>query len=82
MAQAARYTNAHQDETVGLVATFTGQEPAQVRSSIRATNAVAVTLPEMQRPLDFAYKYGLIDRRLEIGAMLAPGFPIAAREII
>jgi NitT/TauT family transport system substrate-binding protein len=82
IAQAGRYTNAHQDATVDLVAKFTGQEAAQVRSSVRATSAVAVTLSELQRPLDFAYKYKLIDRRLDVGGMLAPGFPIAARDII
>jgi len=81
IAQAARYTNAHQDETVDLVATFTGQEPSQVRGAIRATSAVAVTLPEMQRPLDFAYTYKLIDRPLDLQAMLAPGFALAARDI-
>jgi ABC-type nitrate/sulfonate/bicarbonate transport system substrate-binding protein len=40
MAQAGRYTNAHQDATVDLVAKFTGQEASQVRSSVRATSAV------------------------------------------
>lgn len=42
---------------------------------------MAVTLPEMQLPLDFAYKYQLIERRLDLAAMLAPGFPIAAHDI-
>jgi NitT/TauT family transport system substrate-binding protein len=81
MAQAGRYTNAHQDATVDLVAKFTGQDASQVRSSVRATSAVAVTLPELQRPLDFAYKYKLIDRQLDAAAMLAPGFPVGARDI-
>ena len=82
IAEAARYTNAHQDATVDLVAKFTGQEASQVRNSSRATSAVAVTLAELQRPLDFAYKYKLIDRRLEAGDMLAPGFPIVTRDIM
>jgi ABC-type nitrate/sulfonate/bicarbonate transport system substrate-binding protein len=81
MAQAGRYTNAHQDATVDLVAKFTGQDALQVRNSVRATSAVAVTLPELQRPLDFAYKYKLIDRPLDAGTMLAPGFPAGARDI-
>ena len=80
IAEAGRFTNAHQDATVDLVAKFTGQEPAQIRNSIRATSAVAVTLPELQRPLDFAYKYKLIDRQLNASAMLAPGFPAGARD--
>jgi NitT/TauT family transport system substrate-binding protein len=82
IAQAGRYTNAHQDATVDLVAKFTGQDPAQVRNSVRATSAVAVTLPELQRPLDFAYKYKLIDHSLDATAMLAPGFPVGARDVI
>jgi NitT/TauT family transport system substrate-binding protein len=81
MAQAGRYTNAHQDATVDLVAKFTGQDAAQVRNSVRATSAVAVTLPELQRPLDFAYKYKLIDRPLDAAAMLAPGFPVGSRDV-
>jgi len=82
MAPAGRYTNAHQDATVDLVAKFTGQEASQVRNSVRATTAVAVTLPELQRPLDFAYKYKLIDRSFDASEMLAPGFPIATRDIV
>ncbi len=81
MAQAAQYTNAHQDATVDIVAKFTGQEAAQVRASVRATSAVAVTLPELQHPLDFAYKYKLIDRALDAGTMLAAGFPVGAHDL-
>ncbi len=82
IAEAGRYTNAHQDATVDLVAKFTGQDAAQIRSSIRATSAVAVTAPELQRPLDFAFKYKLIDRQLNVSAMLAPGFPLGVRDSI
>jgi NitT/TauT family transport system substrate-binding protein len=78
MAQAGRYTNAHPDATVDLVAKFTGQDAAQVRTAVRATSAVAITLPDVQRPLDFAYKYKLIDHPLDAAAMLAPGFPVGA----
>jgi hypothetical protein len=67
--------------TVNIIAKFTGQDTSQVRNSVRATSAVAVTLPELQRPLDFAYKYKLIERPLDAGTMLAPGFPIGARDI-
>jgi ABC-type nitrate/sulfonate/bicarbonate transport system substrate-binding protein len=82
MAQPGRYTNAHQDATADLVAKFTGQDASQVRNSIRATSAVAVTLPELQHPLDFAYKYKLIDQSFDVSQILATGFPIANRDVI
>lgn len=78
VAESARYTNSHQDATVDLVAKFTSQEPAQVRSSVRATSAVTVSLPELQRPLDFAARYKLIPQSFDVQKMLAPGFPLAA----
>lgn len=76
VADSARYTNAHEDETVDLMAKFTGQDPAAVRSSVRATSAVTVSLPELQRPLDFAAKYKLLPQRFDVRDMLAPGFPL------
>lgn len=81
IADAARYTNAHQDATVDIVAKFTGQDPAQVRSAVRATSAVAIMSPQIQRPLDFAAKYKMIARPLDVNDILAPGFPLGPREI-
>jgi len=75
--EAARYTNAHQDATVDLVARFTGADPAQVRNSVRATSAVTVNLSELQRPLDFASRYNLIPKSFDVREMLAPGFPFS-----
>jgi NitT/TauT family transport system substrate-binding protein len=78
VAEAARYTNAHEDATVDLVAKFTNQDPAQVRSSVRATSAVTVSLAELQKPLDFAAKYKLIPQAFDVRQMLAPGYPLTA----
>jgi NitT/TauT family transport system substrate-binding protein len=75
--EASRYTNSHEDATVDLVANFTGQDPAQVRSSVRATSAISVNLAELQRPLDFAARYKLIPQSFDVRQMLAPGFPIS-----
>ena len=75
--EAAPYTNAHPEATVDLIAKFSGQEPEQVRNSVRATSAVTVTLPELQRPLDFAVRYGLIPKAFDVHEMLAPGFPLS-----
>jgi NitT/TauT family transport system substrate-binding protein len=75
--EAARYTNAHQDQTVDLVANFTGQSPDDVRNSVRATSAITCTLAELQRPVDFAAKYKLIAKGFDVREMLAPGFPLS-----
>jgi len=77
MADAGRYTNGHEDATVDLIATFTGQDPAQVRSSVRATTAITCSLAQLQQPLDFAYKYQLIPKQFDVREMLAPGFPLS-----
>jgi NitT/TauT family transport system substrate-binding protein len=82
MADSARYTNAHQDATVDIVAKFTGQEAADVRNAVRATSAVVVTPPQIQRPLDFAVKYKMIARPLDVSDILAPGFPVGPRDSI
>jgi len=79
--EAATYTNAHEDATVDRVAKYTGQDPAQDKSSVRATSSIAVTLPELQRPLDFAVKYKLIPQAFDIRSILAPGFPLADRSL-
>lgn len=76
VAEAARYTNSHEDQTVDLVANFTGQDPAQVRTSVRATSAISVNLAELQKPLDFAVKYKLIPHAFDVRTMLAPGFAL------
>jgi NitT/TauT family transport system substrate-binding protein len=77
MTEAAHYTNAHQAETVDLVASFTGQEPAQVAHAIRSISAESVTLADLQAPLDFALKYGIVTRGFDVSGLLAPGFPLA-----
>jgi NitT/TauT family transport system substrate-binding protein len=79
MGEAARYTNAHQSETVDMMAQFTGQDPALVRRSVRSSTAVAATLEQMQRPLDVAYRYGVIPQRFDVSVLLAPGFPLEKR---
>jgi len=70
--EAAHYTNAHQDATIPLVAAFTGLDPNVIARGIRSTNAEFVSLAELQRPLDFAYKYGVIGQHIDVNAVLAP----------
>jgi NitT/TauT family transport system substrate-binding protein len=76
LTEAARYTNTHQDETIGLVAAFSGQDPIQLASGFRSTTAETVTLSELQAPLDFAYKWGIITQHIDLSGILAPSMPL------
>jgi NitT/TauT family transport system substrate-binding protein len=76
LTEAARYTNAHQSETVDMVAAFSGQDPAQLRTGIRSLTADTISLADLQRPLDFAVKYGFIDKTFDITGLLAPSVPL------
>ena len=75
--EAAKYVNAHQADTVDLVAAFTGQDPAQIARGIRSTMADSLTLADVQRPLDFAVKSGLVDKTFDVTALLAPSVTLA-----
>ncbi len=77
--EAARYTNAHPLETINLVATFSGLDPALLQHSVRSITADAITPADVQRPLDFAYKYGIIDKPFDASAVLAASVPISRR---
>jgi ABC-type nitrate/sulfonate/bicarbonate transport system substrate-binding protein len=74
--EAGRYVNAHQAETVDLVAAFTGQDPALIARGVRSTMAETITLADVQQPLDFAFKNGLIDKTFDVSALLAPSVPL------
>jgi ABC-type nitrate/sulfonate/bicarbonate transport system substrate-binding protein len=74
--EAARLTNANQGITTDLIAAFTGQDPALVGGGIRSTTAETITLADMQRPLDFALKYGIIDKTFDITGLLAPSISL------
>jgi len=75
--EAAHYTNAHQAETIDLVAAFSGQDAATLAKGPRNPIAEAVSLAELQAPLDFAYKYGVIAQHVDLSTILAPSFPIS-----
>jgi NitT/TauT family transport system substrate-binding protein len=71
MREAAIYTNAHQSQTVDLVAAFTGQDPAIVARGIRSVTDETLAVADVQRPLDFAVKYGLLSKGFHASALLA-----------
>lgn len=76
LTEAARYTNAHEAETIDLVAQFSGQDPVQLARGLRSTTADTVTLAELQAPLDFAYKWGVITQHFDLNGILAPSMPL------
>jgi hypothetical protein len=53
-----------------MVATFTGLDPAVLGRGVRSTTAESVTLADVQRPLDFALKNGIIDRPFDVSGLL------------
>jgi NitT/TauT family transport system substrate-binding protein len=75
--EAAKITNRNQSLTTDLVAQFTGQEAQVLARGIRSVTADALTLGDIQRPIDFAVKYGIMDQRFEASAILAPGVPFS-----
>jgi NitT/TauT family transport system substrate-binding protein len=75
LAEAARYTNANQAATVDLVAAFSGQDPAVLGHGVRSISAETIALSDVQRPLDFASKYGLVDKPFTASAVLASSMP-------
>jgi NitT/TauT family transport system substrate-binding protein len=75
--ESARYTNAHPADTIAMVATFSGQDPALLSHGVRSITAESITLADVQRPLDFAYKYGIIDKEFDASAVLAASVPIS-----
>jgi NitT/TauT family transport system substrate-binding protein len=76
LTEAARYVNTHQAETVDLVAAFSAQDPVQLAHGVRTVIATTISLADVQRPLDFAFKYGIIDQRYNAKAMLAASVPM------
>jgi NitT/TauT family transport system substrate-binding protein len=77
LSEAARYTSAHEAETIDMVAAFSGQDPVQLAQGIRSTTAETATLPMMQVMLDAAVKNGVMDQGFDLKGILAPQFPLA-----
>jgi len=60
--QAAEYTNQHPDETVDLLASFTGMEAATIRRMPRVVAGTSIDTREIQPLIDAAVKYKLIEK--------------------
>jgi ABC-type nitrate/sulfonate/bicarbonate transport system substrate-binding protein len=76
LTEAAKITNANQNSTIEMVAAFTKQDPVQLAKGLRSTTAVTISLAEMQRPLDFAYKNGIIQNHFDLSSVLAASVPL------
>lgn len=75
--ESARYVNAHQAETIPLVAEFSGADPALLARGVRARLADSITLADVQKPLDFAVANGLIKQKFDVRDLLAPSVPLS-----
>jgi len=72
MHDAAVYCNAHQAETVDMIAEFGKLDPAVVRGMARVTFAEYLTAPEIQPLVDVAVKYKVIDRSFSAQELISP----------
>jgi NitT/TauT family transport system substrate-binding protein len=72
MREAVAFTNAHPDQTVDIVAGFTGATPDAVRHSQRATSADYLDPRALQPLIDIAAKYGLIDKSFPAADIISP----------
>jgi NitT/TauT family transport system substrate-binding protein len=72
MHDAAVYCNAHQSETVDMIAEFGKLDPNVVRRMARVTFAEYLTAPEIQPLVDVAAKYRVIDRPFNAQELISP----------
>jgi ABC-type nitrate/sulfonate/bicarbonate transport system substrate-binding protein len=79
LTEAGRYTNAHQAETVAMVSKFSGQNPATVAAGVRTIIGEQITMADVQKPLDFAYRHGVVDRHYDADAMLSQFAPLLTK---
>jgi NitT/TauT family transport system substrate-binding protein len=72
MHEAILYTNAHLDQTVDLVAAYSGIDPAVIRRSTRVVDPEYVEVRYLQPLIDAAAKSGLIDHRFNAAEIVSP----------
>jgi NitT/TauT family transport system substrate-binding protein len=66
------YTNTHLPETVDLVASYSGIQPAVVAKSIRAIDPEYVDPKNLEPMIQIGVKYGLIERAFDAEELIAP----------
>ena len=71
VAQASAYTNAHQSETVDLLATWASLDPQQAAHIPRMTTGTTLDPRDIQPVIEVAVKYGLIAKSFDARDMIA-----------
>lgn len=71
MHEAIRYTNTHLDQTVALVASYSGVDAAVIAKSIRIVDPEFLEARYIQPVIDVAAKAGLLDRRFDANEIIA-----------
>ena len=72
MHEAILYTNAHLDQTVDLVASYSGIDPAVIRRSTRVIDPEYLEARYIQPLIDAAATSGLIDRKFSAAEIISP----------
>ena len=68
----ARWANAHQSESAPILANVAKLDPSIVAGMTRAYYATSNDPKEVQAPLDFAFRYGLLPRAVTTAEFIAP----------
>jgi len=69
--EAAAYTNTHHEETVPMIAAYTGYDPEVLRKMRRDTNATELDPKDIQPVIDAAYKYKYITTTFDAKDLIA-----------
>ena len=69
--EASAYTNAHHAETVPLIATFAGTEPATIARMTRATAGLSLDARNVQPLIDASAAYGVFDKAFDAHEIIA-----------
>jgi NitT/TauT family transport system substrate-binding protein len=72
MQESAVYVNTHPAETVDLIASFTGVDPAIIARAARTTDPEYVDPRDLQPTIDLAYKYKLLDHTFSAEEIIGP----------
>ena len=74
--QAARYTNAHPEATVQMMAEFTNVPPDVMATLRRVQSAVALDLGQLQPTIDLYAKYGVLKKAFPARELVDPDVPL------
>lgn len=73
MGEASRYTNAHPQEIMPLLAAFSGVEPRVLEHAARAPFVDRIDPQDLQPVIDLEVQYKVIDKGFDAKDLIAPG---------